>query len=92
MSTLTRSILFSQNSNFSGLQDSDFFDKLECYVNLPEESLVGKNPLNFKNIADKQKDGDKLRKLTQKLPNQYIDKSLDADSRDAMCYVRQRTR
>ena len=40
---------------FSGLQDSDFFSMLECYVNLPEESLAGENPLNFKNIADKQK-------------------------------------
>ena len=33
---------------FSGLQDSDFSDMLECYVNLPEESLAGKNSLNFK--------------------------------------------
>ena len=32
---------------FSGLQDSDFSDILECYVNLPEESLAGENPLDF---------------------------------------------
>ena len=32
---------------FSDLQDSDFFDILECYVNLPEESLAGENPLIF---------------------------------------------
>ena len=32
---------------FSGLQDSDFLDMLECYVNLPEESLAGENLLNF---------------------------------------------
>ena len=37
---------------YSGLQDSDFCNILECYVNLPEESLAGKNPLNFKNIAE----------------------------------------
>ena len=74
---------------FSGLQDSDFFDMLECYVNLPEDSLAGQNPLKFKNIADKQKDDNKLRTLKQKLPNQYIDKLLDADSRDVTCYVKE---
>ena len=31
----------------------------------------------------------KLRILKQKLPNQYIDKSLDADSRDVMCYFKE---
>ena len=58
-------------------------------MNLPEESLAGKNPPNFINIADKQKDDDKLRKLKQKLLNQYIDKLLDADSRDVTCYVKE---
>ena len=38
---------------FSGLQDSEFFDMLECYVKIPEESLADKNPLSFKDIADK---------------------------------------
>ena len=52
---------------FSGLQDSDFFDMLECYVNLPEESLAGENLLNFKNIADKQKDENKLRNFKTKI-------------------------
>ena len=56
---------------FSGLQDSDFFDILECYVSLPEESSAGGNPLNFKNIADKHKNDNKLRILKQKLPNLF---------------------
>ena len=73
----------------SGLQDSDFFNILDCYVNLPEESLAGENPLTFKNIAEKQKNDSKLRMLKQKLPNQYINISLDRGSRDVTCYVKE---
>ena len=58
-------------------------------MNLPEESLAGEHPLDFKNIADKQRDDNKLRRLKQKLPNQYIDKSLDSDSRNVTCYVKE---
>ena len=36
---------------FSGLQYSYFFDILKCYVNLPEESLAGENPLNIKKYS-----------------------------------------
>ena len=55
---------------YSGLQDSDLSDMLDCYVNLPEESLAWENPLNFKNISEKQRHDPKLRTLKQKLPNQ----------------------
>ena len=40
-------------------------------------------------MADKQRDDNKLPILKQKLPNQYIDKSLDPDSRDVTCYVKE---
>ena len=70
-STLKSSILFLQNlSTYSGRQDSDFFNILDCYVNLPEESLAEENPLNFENISEKQRHDPKLRTLKQKLPNQ----------------------
>ena len=65
---------------YSGLQDSDFSNMLDCYVNVPEESLAGENSLIFKNISEKRHDS-KLRILRQTLPNQYINKSLYADSR-----------
>ena len=74
---------------YSGVQDSDFSDVLDCYVNLPETSLAGENPLNFKDIAKKQRQDDKLRILKQKLPNQYVSKSLDKDADDVTCYVKQ---
>ena len=74
---------------YFGLQDSDFFNMLDCYVHLPGESLAGENLLNFKYICEKQRHDSKLRILKQKLPNQYIDILLDADSRDATCYVKE---
>ena len=55
---------------YSGLQDSDFFNMIDCYVNLPEETLARENSLNFQNISEKQRHGSKLRILKQKLPNQ----------------------
>ena len=81
-------LIFSE-LNYSGVQDADLSDILDCYVNLPDETLVGSNPLNFKHIADKQQTDAKLNILKQKLPAQYINKSLDPDVRDITCYVKE---
>ena len=39
----------------SGLQDSDFSNMIDCYVNLPKESLAGENSPNFNKIYLKNK-------------------------------------
>ena len=52
-------------------------------------NLIGENILNFKNIADKQQTDHKLEILKQRLPNQYINKYLVANTRNVTCYVKE---
>ena len=73
----------------SGVQDIEVRQILEYYVNVPDMNLVGSNPLGFKNVADEQQTDHKLQVLKQRLPNQWIDKSLDPGVRDITCYVKE---
>jgi hypothetical protein len=73
---------------YSGVPDADLSKILDCYVNLPDETLVVSHPLNFKHIADEQHTDHKLNVLKQRLPAPYRNKSLDPDVRDITCYVK----
>ena len=59
---------------YSGVRDTDFYQTLDCYVNLHDTNLTEKNTLNFKNIGNEPQADHKLQILKQKLPNQYINK------------------
>ena len=88
LETLVNKYTHFSELEYSDVQDPDIRQVLECYVNLPDIHLIGECPLNFKNIADKQHTDNKLQILKQRLSNQYVNKSLAANTRDVTCYVK----
>ena len=45
----------------AGVQNTSVREILDCYVNLPDDTLVRSNPLNFKNISEEQQTDEKLK-------------------------------
>lgn len=72
----------------SGVTDPDIDDMLDSYLNLPEMEIIEENPLNFAHIYEMQQADEKLIAMQQKFPEQYINKTLDDDVPDIICYVR----
>ena len=60
----------------------------ECYLNIPEQDSPGENPLNYGYIREQQQADACLLARQEKYPTQYINKSLDEDVDDIICYVR----
>lgn len=47
---LSANIPFFSELEYSGVQDTDIRQVLECYVNLPDINVIGENLLNFKTL------------------------------------------
>ena len=72
----------------SGVWDDDIHDCLDCYLNLPESDNPEQNPLSFAYIREQQQADDKLLRVQQKFPNNYIYQCLDSDVDDIICFVK----
>ena len=60
--------MFYVDLSYSGIQDTDIFDVLECYLNFPEMDHPEQNPLNFTHIREKQQESTTLLALQHKYP------------------------
>ena len=72
----------------SGVYDKDISDSMECYLNLPESENPEQNPLSYAYIREQQQADTKLLAVQQKYPQNYINKTLDDDIEDIICYVK----
>jgi hypothetical protein len=67
---------------------SDIYDSVveQCYLNLPKD-MVADNPLDIKNIKERQHHDEKLMQLTVKYPEWYSHKTIN-DVYDILCYTK----
>ena len=79
---------FYVDLSYSGLQDEEIFNVLECYLNLPEMDNPELNPLNFFHIREQQQECTALLSQEQQYPNNYVRKKLDDLVDSIICYVR----
>ena len=80
--------LYFFDQSYTGVHDDYIFSILECYLNLPEMEHPERNPLNYEYIREQQQADDQLLKLQRKYPNNYINKCLDDNVDDIICYVK----
>jgi hypothetical protein len=73
---------------YSGIFDREIEDCLECYLNLPDSENPEQNPLSFAYIREQQQADANLLAVQQRYPNNYINKCLDDDAEDIICYVK----
>ena len=73
---------------YSGVHDEDIYDTLECYLNLPDMEHPEQNPLNFGHIREQQQADENLLSLQRRYPDNYINKCLDDNVDDIICYVK----
>ena len=59
---------------------------LECFLNLPRLNNHGKNPLNYKYLAEQQIEDEKLQQLANGRPDNYFMKKLNWHK--VLCYVK----
>ena len=79
---------FHNAVDYSGVSDLLIYELLECYLNLPEIDILEENPLNFQFLAEKQQEDDDLLALQVRFTDQYVNKTLDPDVRDIICYIK----
>ena len=79
---------YFMDHEYSGVFDDEIKEALDCYLNLPESDNPEQNPLSYAYIREQQQADDKLLALQQKFPNKYINKCLDDDVEDIICYVK----
>ena len=79
---------FHNAVDYSGVSDPLIYELLYCYLNLPEIDILEENPLNFQFLAEKQQEDDYLLELHVRFPDQYVNKALDPDVRDIICYIK----
>ncbi|KAL7548020.1 hypothetical protein ACHAWF_011299 [Thalassiosira exigua] len=72
----------------SGVIDNNIRNSFECYLNLPESETPEQNPLSYAYICEKQQADAKLLALQRKFPNNFINKTLDDDIDDIICYIK----
>ena len=77
--------------HYSGISDDENTDMFECYLNIPEQDSLEENPLNYESIREQQQADAQLLARQEKYPVQYINKSLDDDVEDIICYVQPKT-
>ena len=79
---------FHNAVDYSGVSDPLIDELLDCYLNLPEIDMLEGNPLNFQFLAEKQQENDDLLEMHVRFPDQYVNKALDPDVRDIICYIK----
>jgi len=78
--------LYLLEQEYTGLNDDEIWQALECYLNLPEMPHPDHNLLNFTHIRDQQHQDEKLLALQAKYPDNYINLQLDEDVDNIICY------
>ena len=73
--------------HYSGISDNKITDMFECYLNIPEQDSPEENLLNYEYIKEQQQADARLLARQDKYPAQYINKSLDDDVEDIICYA-----
>jgi hypothetical protein len=73
---------------YSGVSDNDLADVFECYLNIPENESPEECPLSYDYICEQQQADATLLARQINYPIQYINKSLDEEVQDIICYVR----
>jgi len=60
----------------------------ECYLNIPEQDSPEENLLNYEYIREQQQADARLFARKENNPAQNVNKCLDDDIEDIICYVR----
>ena len=79
---------FFIDQEYSGVLDEEIQNTLDGYLNLLDSENPEQNPLSFAYIREQQQADDKLLAAQIKYPNNYINKCLDDDVDDIICYVK----
>ena len=79
---------FHNALDYSGVSDPLIDELLDCYLNLPDIYILEENPLNCQLLAEKQQEDNYLLALQIRFPDQYVNKTLDPDVRDIVCYIK----
>ncbi|KAL7476049.1 hypothetical protein ACHAW6_004675 [Cyclotella cf. meneghiniana] len=78
--------LYLLEQEYTGLNDDEIGQVLECYLNLPEMPHLDHNPLNYAHICEQQHQDEKLLALEAKYTDNYVNLQLDDDADNIICY------
>ena len=78
--------LYLLDQEYTGLDDNEIWETLECYLNLPEIPHPECNPLNYAHIREQQQHDGNLLALQAKYVDYYVNLQLDDDVDDIICY------
>jgi hypothetical protein len=79
------------DQEYTGFNDSELTEMLECYLNLPEIPHPERIPLNYAHIREQQQQDAKLLALQAQYPDNYVNLQLDPDVKDIICYKKDPT-
>ena len=79
---------FHNAVDYSGVSDPLIDELLYCYLNISEIDILEENPLSFQFLAGKQQEDNYLLALKFRFTDQYVNKTLDPDVRDIICYIK----
>ena len=79
---------FFLEQEFSGLYDNDFWEAIECYLNLPKNDNPEQNPLDYEYIREHQQADEMVIDRQEKYQEQYFYKKLDDDINPILCHVK----
>ncbi len=80
------------DQEFSGLDNEDVWECIECYLKLPDTPHPDENPLNYAHICKLQQQDKQLLALQVKYPDNYVNLQLDDNVDDIICYKKDPTR
>jgi hypothetical protein len=78
--------LYFLEQEYTGLNDDEVWQVLECYLNLPEMPHPDRNPLNYAHIRGQQQHDEKLLALQVKYLDNYTNLQLDDGIDNIICY------
>jgi hypothetical protein len=79
------------DQEYSGLYDSDIWECIECYLNLPDTPHPDENPLNSTHIRELQQQDKQLLALQVIYPDNCVNLQLDGTVDDIICYKKDPT-
>ncbi len=77
------------DQEYSGLYD--VWERIECYLNLPDNPHPDENPLNYAHIRELQQQDEQLLAVQVKYSDNYVNLQLDDNVDDIICYKKDPT-
>ena len=78
--------LYFLEQEYTGVNDEEIWQALECCLNLPEMPHPDHIPLNYVHIREQQQQDENMLALNAKYPDNYINLQLDDDIDNIICY------